>query len=138
MQKIEFICDIGIVQNYLANWGEKQISVTGLPKILTKKDERGERNDVIIGVRKELNFGNDVTEIPFARIPNRWSAWRRRARKGEKKTNCGNQVAEIQEKGGERKKDYGNQVAENGMKKRKREKNSDQKILNDVSTKEQA
>ena len=58
--------------------------------------------------------------------------------KGEKKTNCGNQVAEIQGKGGERKKDYGNKVAENGMKKRKREKNSDQKILNDVSTKEQA
>ena len=58
--------------------------------------------------------------------------------RGKKKTNYGNQVAEIQGKGGERKKDYGNQVVENGMKKRKREKNSDQKILNDVSTKEQA
>ena len=115
-----------------ANFGNR------VAEILTKKDERGERNDVIIGVRKELNFGNDVTEIPFAWIPNRWSARRRRARKGKKKTNCGNQVAEIQGKGGERKKDYGNKVAENGMKKRKREKNSDQKILNDVSTKEQA
>ena len=54
----------------------------------------------------------------------------------KKKTNCGNQVAEIQGKGGERKKDYGNQVVENGMKKKK--KNYDQKILNDVSTKDQA
>ena len=57
--------------------------------------------------------------------------------RGKKKTNYGNQVAEIQGKGGERKKDYGNQVVENGMKK-KEKKNYDWKILNDVSTKEQA
>ena len=28
LQKIEFICDIGAVKSYLANWGEKQISTT--------------------------------------------------------------------------------------------------------------
>ena len=38
------------------------------------------------GVRKELNFGNKVTEILFAQIqlPNWWSAWRRSARKEKK------------------------------------------------------
>ena len=28
-----------------------------------KKYERGEINDVIVGVRKNLNFGNEVTKI---------------------------------------------------------------------------
>jgi len=92
-----------------------------IAEILTKKDERGERNDVIVGKRKELNFSN---EVPFDRI---LSPQIDEVPKGEvlerksKKKNCGNQVAEIQEMGGERKKDYGNQVAENGMKKKKKE-----------------
>ena len=34
-----------------------------IAKILTKNDERGKRNDVIVGVRKELNFSNEVIEI---------------------------------------------------------------------------
>ena len=31
-----------------------------------KKYERGKRNDVTAGVRKNLNFVNEVTEIPTA------------------------------------------------------------------------
>ena len=33
-----------------------------------KKYERGERNDVTAGVRKNLNFGNEVIEITVAQI----------------------------------------------------------------------
>ena len=77
-----------------------------------------------------MNFNNEVTEIPFVQfllpnvheVPKGGSAQRRSA---QEKTNCGNQVVEIQ--GGEvRKKDCGNQVAEiqgrekkKGMKKKK-------------------
>ena len=94
-----------------ANWGNE------VAEILTKKDGKGERNDVIVGVRKELNFGN---EDPFDRIlspqidevPKREVLERKRKKK----------IVTIKLskfKGGERKKDYGNQVAENGMKKKK-------------------
>ena len=77
-----------------------------------------------------MNFNNEVTEIPFVQfllpnvheVPKGGSAQRRSA---EEKTNCGNQVVEIQG-GEERKKDCGNQVAEiqgrekkKGMKKKK-------------------
>ena len=83
-----------------ANWGNE------VAEILTKKDERGERNDVIVGVRKELNFGN---EDPFDRIlspqidevPKREVLERKRKKK----------IVTIKLskfKGGERKKDYGN------------------------------
>ena len=33
-----------------------------------KKYERGERTDVIVEVRQNLNFSNEVTEIPTAQI----------------------------------------------------------------------
>ena len=82
----------------------------GVIEILTKKDKRGERNDVIVGVRKELNFGNEVIEIPSVRIllPRSMKCSKEKCSKGKrkkkKKTNCGNQVVEIQGKGGKRKR----------------------------------
>ena len=56
-----------------------------------------------------MNFNNEVTEIPFVQfllpnvheVPKGGSAQRRSA---QEKTNCGNQVAEIQGKGGKRKR----------------------------------
>ena len=38
-----------------------------LPKNSNKKYEKGERNDVMAGVRKNLNFINEVTEITAAK-----------------------------------------------------------------------
>ena len=67
-----------------------------------KKYERGERNDVMAGERKNLNFINEVTEIPAAQMK---CPKERSARK--EKSNCGNQVVE----NGRKKKIYGNQVA---------------------------
>ena len=61
-----------------------------LPKNSNKKYEKGERNDVMVGVRKNLNFINEVTEIAAAQMK---SLKERSARK--EKSNCGNQVTEI-------------------------------------------
>ena len=60
-----------------------------IAKILTKNDERGQRNDVIVGLGKELNFNNEVTEIPSARIflPRSMKCPKEKCSKGEKKKN---------------------------------------------------
>ena len=55
-----------------------------------KKYERGKRTDVMAGVRKNLNFVNEVTEIPTAQMK---CPKDRSARK--EKSNCGNQVTKI-------------------------------------------
>ena len=52
MQKIEFICDMGIVQSYLGNWGKRVNFGNGVAEILTKSMRE-----------KSLNFGNLITEI---------------------------------------------------------------------------
>ena len=58
-----------------------------IAKILTKNDERGKRNDVIVGVRKELNFSNEVTKIPSAWIflPRSMKCPKEKCSKGKKK-----------------------------------------------------
>ena len=61
-----------------------------LPKNSNKKYEKGERNDVMVGVRKNLNFINEVTEIAATQMK---CLKERSARK--EKSNCGNQVTEI-------------------------------------------
>ena len=61
-----------------------------LPENSNKKYEKGERNDVMTGVRKNLNFINEVTEIAAAQMK---CLKERSARK--EKSNCGNQVTEI-------------------------------------------
>jgi len=57
-------------------------------------------------VRKELNFGNEVTEIPSAQflLPKSMKCSKEKCSRKEK-TNCDNQVAKIQGEWGERKKD---------------------------------
>ena len=61
-----------------------------LPENSNKKYENGERNDVMVGVRKNLNFINEVTEIAATQMK---CLKERSARK--EKSNCGNQVTEI-------------------------------------------
>ena len=58
-----------------------------IAKILTKNDERGKRNDVIVGVRKELNFSNEVIKIPSAWIflPRSMKCPKEKCSKGKKK-----------------------------------------------------
>ena len=112
LQKSKFICDMGIVENYLTKWGNKQIPATQLPN--SKKYERGERNYAMDGVRRNLNFSNLITEISvqILKLP-RWSA---RMRSG--KSNCG-KASCWNCRGGERKLNgnCGNEVAGNGEKK---------------------
>ena len=95
-----------------------------------------------VGVRKELNFSNEVTEIPSARIllPRSMKCPKEKCskvKKKKKKNQLGQSSCWNSREGRKEKKGYGNQVVENGMKK-KEKKNYDWKILNDVSTKEQA
>ena len=77
-------------------------------KILTKKGWERREKWCDSEVRKELNFDNEVTEIPSARIllPRSMKCPKEKCSKGKKekkkKNNCGNQVAEIQGKGGKR------------------------------------
>ena len=94
-----------------------------IAKILTKNDERGKRNDVIVGVRKELNFSNEVTKIPSAWIflPRSMKCPKEKCSKGKKKNQLWQSSCWNSREGRKEKKDNGNQVAENGMKK-KREK----------------
>ena len=79
-----------------------------------------------VGVRKELNFGNEVTEIPSARIllPRSMKCPKEKCSKGKKKkkkkTNCGNQVAEIQGKGGKRKRVMATKLSKMGWKKKRK------------------
>ena len=40
---MKFICDMDTVQTYLAEWGEKQISIASLPKFWEKVRERREK-----------------------------------------------------------------------------------------------
>ena len=61
-----------------------------LPENSNKKYEKGERNDVMTGVRKNLNFINEVTEIAAAQM----KCLKERSAQKEK-SNCGNQVTEI-------------------------------------------
>ena len=79
-----------------------------IAKILTEKDDRGERNDVTVKWENNWIFGNEITEIPSCLISTAHidvhevskggSAQRKSA---QEKTNRGNQVVEIQK---ERKK----------------------------------
>ena len=78
-----------------------------------------------VGVRKELNFSNEVTEIPSARIllPRSMKCPKEKCSKGKKKkkkTNCGNQVAEIQGKGGKRKRVMATKLSKMGWKKKRK------------------
>ena len=68
-----------------------------------KKYERGKVNDVIGEGRKNLNFGNEITEIIAAWNSCPAAKWSARGRSGWKETNCGNQVVEIVGEWGERK-----------------------------------
>ena len=70
LQKIMFICDMGIVQNYLGNWGKRVNFGNGVAKILTKV-WREKISDVTGGGRKNLNFGNLITEILAAQYSTR-------------------------------------------------------------------
>ena len=93
-----------------------------------KEYERGERNDVMAGVKKNLNFVNEVTKIPASQMkcPKEKSARKEKSNCGSQVAKneggkiCGNQVAKIV--GEEREnfdRNFGNQVAENGKKKKK-------------------
>ena len=103
-----------------------------------KEYERGERNDVMAGVRKNLNFVNQVTEIPATQMkcPKERSARKEKSNCGNQVAKneggkiCGNQVAKIV--GEEREKfnrNFGNQVAENGKKEKKNYGNQVAKIV---------
>ena len=74
-----------------------------------------------------MNFGNEVTKIPFVRIQlpklmkrlkEKCSKWKKK----KKKTNCSNQVTEIQGEWGERKKGLWQPNCWKWMKKKKKKK----------------
>ena len=70
LQKIMFICDMGTFQNYLGNWGKRVNFGNGVAEILTKVWERKDKWCDGRG-RKNLNFGNLITEIFFAQYSTR-------------------------------------------------------------------
>ena len=110
-----------------------------IAKILTKNDERGKRNDVIVGVRKELNFSNEVTKIPSAWIflPRSMKCPKEKCSKGKKKKPIvAIKLPKFKGMEEREKRIMATKLSKMGWKKKK--KNYDQKILNDVSTKDQA
>ena len=110
-----------------------------IAKILTKNDERGKRNDVIVGVRKELNFSNEVTKIPSAWIflPRSMKCPKEKCSKGKKKKPIV-AIKLLKFKGREEREKGLWQPSCQKWDEKKKKKNYDQKILNDVSTKDQA
>ena len=99
-----------------------------------KEYERGERNDVMAGVKKNLNFVNEVTKIPASQMkcPKEKSARKEKSNCGSQVAKneggkiCGNQVAKIV--GEEREnfnRNFGNEVAKNGEKRKEKKKKCD-------------
>ena len=98
LQNLNFICVIGIIENYLRLWGKRVNFGITIAEIQQKVWERRRKR----GEEKILNFGNVNIEIP---LPNSCCPGMKCALsvQSEKKKNCDN---------------CGNAIAENGRKKK--------------------